>query len=240
MEKLRVGFLVSGNGGSLRFVHQAALRLGLPLEVVLVLADRPCGALTYARAAGLPYQQLVYTRTKPAALQQALRETLPDVVVTNVHKILDASTLALLPGRFINLHYSLLPAFKGCIGMQTLELARQLNAAIVGATCHEVDEQVDSGRILAQVAMAVDWSRDTTADLHELIFRGACLVLLQELLQRASVPATGNHPTLSLLGRTVLFAPALRFSVEQLNEAFWQHVKVSSHDDLARGRLSPQ
>ncbi|UOG76010.1 hypothetical protein MTX78_05270 [Hymenobacter tibetensis] len=224
-EPVRVGFLVSGNGGSLKFVHHVLAYLKLPFVVTAVLADRACGALEYARAVGLPCQLLDYTRKDAGALQQALQEASPDVVVTNIHKIIDAETLRLLPGRFINLHYSLLPAFKGLIGMQTIDKARELNVTVVGATCHEVDEQVDNGRCLAQFAVGVDWSRDTLPEVYELVFRGACLALLQGLLQHRHTTSKHTQHVVNLLDRPSIFAPALSFPAEALDEAFWQYLK---------------
>lgn len=225
-EPVRIGFLVSGNGGSLRFIHHVSDYLKLPFVVTTVLADRACGALEYARAVGLPHQLLDYTRRDVHALQQALQEASPDLVITNIHKIIDAGTLRLLPGRFINLHYSLLPAFKGLIGMQTIDKARELNVTVVGATCHEVNEQVDSGRCLAQFAAGVDWSRDTLPEVYELVFRGACLVLLQGLLQHQRTTMEHKPGVLNLLNRPSIFAPALSFSAEALDEAFWQRLKM--------------
>ena len=224
----KVVFLVSGNGGSLKFIHRAIQRLGLPLEISAVVADRDCGALAYAQATGLPCQQLRYTRNAPEALQLALKQAAPDVVITSIHKIIDAETLGLFPGRFINLHYSLLPAFKGFIGMETLEQARLLNVTILGAACHEVDELVDNGKCLSQVALGVDWAQDDTSKVYDLVFRGACLALLQGLLNRVQL-LDAERPGLALLpqlGRTLLFAPALTFAANELDEAFWQSVKL--------------
>lgn len=221
MALIKLAFLASGNGGTLKFIHQANQRLRLDLHIVAVVADRPCGALDYARAAGIPAVQVPYTRQNPFALREVLLKTAPDFVVTNIHKILDSETLALLPaGRFINLHYSLLPAFKGLIGMETVARARALNVPIVGATCHEVEEEVDNGRCLAQFAVGVDWQQDSLAQVQELVFRGAGLVLLQGLLSagRQSVPtaAAATWP------RPVLFSPELCFDALGLDEAFWQ------------------
>jgi phosphoribosylglycinamide formyltransferase-1 len=173
----------------------------------------------------LPHQLLDYTRKDVSALQQALQEASPDVIITNIHKIIDEETLRLLPGRFINLHYSLLPAFKGLIGMQTIVKARELNVTVVGATCHEVDEQVDNGRCLAQFATSVDWSHDTLPEVYELVFRGACLVLLQGLLQHQQITVEHKQGVLSLMDRQSIFAPSVSFPVEALDEAFWQRLK---------------
>jgi phosphoribosylglycinamide formyltransferase-1 len=227
MSTLRVVFLASGGGGSLKFVHLAAQQLGLPIEVVAVLTDRNCGALAYARQACLPGQQLTYTRKAPEALQQALRQAAPDLVVTNIHKIIDPETLLLLPGRFINLHYSLLPAFKGLIGMETLVQAKSLNVTVVGATCHTVEEEVDAGRCIVQFGVGADWERDTLQDMQELVFRGACLALLQGIMQQSKSieSSSGANPLGSLSGRPVLFAPALSFDAGKLDEEFWRLVK---------------
>jgi phosphoribosylglycinamide formyltransferase-1 len=227
MRKIRIGFLVSGNGGTLKFILLAAQKLNLPFEVTIVLADRACGALEYARTTGLPCQQIKYKRDNTEELRGALHRASPDIVITNIHKIIDAETLRLLPNLFINLHYSLLPAFKGLIGMQTLEQARLINATIVGATCHELNEQVDSGRCLAQVAMAVDWNRDEMQEVAELIFRAANSILLQELIQRASGVKPGSSTVCLMLERYLTFTPALSFDFTEFDEAFWQKIKAA-------------
>ena len=49
----------------------------------------------------------------------------PDVIITNIHKIIDSDTLNMFPSKFINLHYSLLPSFAGYIGMETVEKAKE-------------------------------------------------------------------------------------------------------------------
>ncbi|MBT2558735.1 hypothetical protein J7E24_13130 [Hymenobacter sp. ISL-91] len=223
---IKIAFLASGNGGTLRFIHQANQRLQLGLQVVAVVADRPCGALDYAQVAGIAAVQVPYTRKSPSALREALLEIKPDFVVTTVHKILDPETLALLPaGRFINLHYSLLPAFRGLIGMETVAQAKALNVPIVGATCHEVEEEVDAGKCLAQFAVGVDWQRDSLQEVYELVFRGAGLVLLQGLLMNAGRKPLPLGAAVDWL-RPVLFSPALYFDASRLDEAFWQELKA--------------
>jgi len=225
MQKLRIGFLVSGNGGTLKFIHLALQHLNLPFTVAIVIADRACGALDYARAVKIPCQQLTYTRQDAKPLQRVLHEAGLDVVVTTIHKIIDAETLRLFPDLFINLHYSLLPAFKGVIGMRTIEQARISNTTIIGATCHEIDEQVDNGCCLAQFAVGVDWSRDASNEVYELVFRGANLILLQVLLQLALRTAPGGSSVVAMMGQHVIFTPALKFAPDQFEEEFWQRVK---------------
>ena len=66
--------------------------------------------------------------------------------------------------------------------METVVQAQLLNTGIIGATCYEVDELVDNGRVLSQCAMPVDWKHTTPVDMHEAVFRGASLCLLDGLM----------------------------------------------------------
>lgn len=223
--KKTITFLASGNGGTLKFIFQAIERLGLPLTIIDVVTDRDCGALEYAQSQGLRATHIAYSRKTPAELQRVLAENHSDLVVTNIHKIIDAETLDLLPGSFVNLHYSLLPAFKGFIGMETVVQAQLLNTSIIGATCHEVDELVDNGRVLSQCAMPVDWNHTTPVDMHEAVFRGASLCLLDGLMQKTGLLFSGRTEQLRVQGRLLLFSPALCFDATALDESFWLGLK---------------
>ncbi|OUJ75352.1 phosphoribosylglycinamide formyltransferase [Hymenobacter crusticola] len=225
-QKHRIAFLVSGNGGSLKVVARAIEVLQLPWEICLVLADRDCGALRFAQQHQLACTQVAYTQSAPLALQTALVQSQPDFVVTNIHKIIDPETLALFPGRVINLHYSLLPAFKGYIGMETLRHARQLNAGIVGATCHEVEEAVDSGRIMSQAGLAVDWDAEPLEQVENLVFRAAGLVLLDGIHRKLGTTAR-EAASVKYQHSVLFFAPPLSFEPAVLDEEFWEAVKNS-------------
>jgi len=228
MKPFRIAFLVSGNGGTLKVVARAIEHLELPWQICLVLADRDCGALHYAQRHHLTHELVPYTRKAPHALQTALQASRPDLIVTNIHKIIDSETLNLFPDQFINLHYSLLPAFKGLIGMETLERARDLNAGIVGATCHAVEDDVDSGRVLSQCGLAVDWRVESMEQVAELVFRAAGLALLDGLQQKTETEIVASRcSTVVYQGKTLFFAPSLHFDPARLNEYFWEAVRNS-------------
>lgn len=209
-------FLASGNGGTIKFLHLAIQQLHLPIEITAVIADRACGASTFAEKNSIPFQIVTYSRSSPQLLQEALSNCEFDVAVTNFHKIIDEGTLAKFPGKFINLHYSLLPAFGAMIGMKTLKAARQANAKFIGTSCHKVSPIVDAGELICQSVMPVNWQSDSESELITITFKSACLVLLNALL----APEASNSSIL-LDSKQVQFNPGLSYPTEVFDDAFW-------------------
>ena len=125
---MRVLFLASGNGGNLKFLHQISNHDNASLDVksikvIGVIADRECGALNFATENNLIAEYYSFKRTQEENLKliNAINELDPDLVVTNVHKIISPVVLKETNAKFLNVHYSILPAFAGTIGMQTVD-----------------------------------------------------------------------------------------------------------------------
>lgn len=216
----KIVFLASGNGGTIKFLHQAIQTLDLDLSITGVIADRSCGAIDYAQAHHIPNSIISYSRTAPQALQNALTHLSPDLIITNFHKIIDEETLNLFPGKFINLHYSLLPAFGGMIGMETLNAAKKANAKFVGASCHQVIPEVDAGQLLCQSAIPVQWDTVNEDNLMNAVFQSACLVFLNSILG-------SDKPVerIQLSDHTVFINPGLSFPIDAFNDALWELVR---------------
>ena len=68
----KIVFLVSGNGGNLKFFHQAPKVLGKQLFDLCVIADRDCLALEYGRANNLDSHLVKYKRTQNLELKEFL------------------------------------------------------------------------------------------------------------------------------------------------------------------------
>jgi phosphoribosylglycinamide formyltransferase-1 len=225
MDKHKITFLVSGNGGTLKFLCFAIEELNIPFEVNAVIADRNCEALEFAKGRSkIQTNRVSYSRSAPQELQGLLRDIQPDVVITNLHKIIDADTLNLLPNCFINLHYSLLPAYGGLIGMATIDEAKKAKARFIGATCHRVDELVDHGEIICQTAIAVEWDKMDTIGLRNTIFQAACICLLSGL-QNTLQGSTGKAASIRILNQEVWLNPGPMFDTERLQETFWNRIK---------------
>lgn len=214
----KIVFLASGNGGNLKFLY-LALQYNLILNLDLfVIADRECGSINFAREKILNNYVIRYSRTDTKELNDILDTIEPDIVVTNWHKIIDELTVKKYAGKLINLHYSLLPAFAGLIGIEPIKHAYEQNCQYIGPTCHYVDEGVDTGRIISQAIFTTDISIDEAV---VRMFRAGCLSLLsgiQCILKEDGVISQ------SAASKKFMFSPALKFDQGQFTEAFWNEL----------------
>jgi phosphoribosylglycinamide formyltransferase-1 len=168
----RLLVLVSGSGTNLQALLDASADPAYGAQVVATGADRD-GTTGVARAAerGVP---TFVTRVKDfpgreqwdAALTDACARHAPDLVISaGFLKLVGPRFLAEFGGRYVNTHNALLPAFPGIHGPRD---ALAYGVKIAGATLHLVDGGVDTGPIIAQVAVPV-LDDDTEESLTERI-----------------------------------------------------------------------
>lgn len=223
----RITFLCSGAGGNLRLLHALCEARALEsASVTSVISDRECPALDWARSRSLEAFALDYARARPAGLHSALREIDPDIVVTTIHKILDAELVSRYAGRMLNLHYSLLPAFAGSIGMETVRLARQRKCRIVGATAHLVTDAVDGGPILAQAAVVDDGIMAQTR-LFDAVFRAGGVALAAAAQQMLNPDSVATGGCFDAAGISMIASPLPGHPARTAlgSEAFWQRLR---------------
>jgi phosphoribosylglycinamide formyltransferase 1 len=149
----RVAVLVSGSGTIL----EALVGAGVPVTVVL--ADRPCRALEVARDAGLP-GVLVDRRARGGAGPRARL-----VAMAGFGTVMDQPVHDAYPGRILNTHPALLPAFPG---WHAVADALAAGARVTGCTVHVATLEMDAGPVLAQEEVEVS-PDDTVETLHERI-----------------------------------------------------------------------
>jgi formyltetrahydrofolate-dependent phosphoribosylglycinamide formyltransferase len=169
---LRVVVLISGSGSNLAALLDACGRPDYPVTVVAVGADRTTAdGLVRAEQAGVPtFVERVGDHLDRAAWDRALTGQVaahrPDLVVSaGFLKLVGPAFLAAFRGRFLNTHNALLPAFPGMHGPRD---ALAYGVKITGATLFVVDGGVDTGPIVAQVAVPVV-DGDTEQTLTERI-----------------------------------------------------------------------
>jgi phosphoribosylglycinamide formyltransferase-1 len=168
----RLVVLVSGSGTNLQALVDACADASYGARIVAVGADRDdIEGLARADRAGIPtfVKKLGHFSSRDhwdRALADTVAAFEPDVVVlAGFMKLVGAEFLARFPGRVVNTHPALCPAFPGTTGPAD---ALEYGVKVTGATLFVVDDGVDTGPIIAQTVVPV-LDEDTTATLHERI-----------------------------------------------------------------------
>jgi len=154
-----VAILLSGRGSNMLALVEALGARATGAEPVLVLsnvADAP--GLERARALGVRTAVVDGRTVKPRAVHERrviaiLREHSIDLVcLAGYMRLLSPQFVAAFPGRILNVHPSLLPAFPG---MHAQRQALEHGVRVAGCTVHFVDEECDAGPIVLQAAVPV-------------------------------------------------------------------------------------
>jgi phosphoribosylglycinamide formyltransferase-1 len=168
----RIVVLVSGAGTNLQALLDACADPAYGASVVAVGADRDgIEGLSRAERAGVPtfVHRLKDYPTREewdVAVTESCRSFAPDFVVSaGFMRLAGAQFLAEYAGRYLNTHPALLPSFPGMHGAAD---ALAYGVKVTGATLFVVDAGVDTGPIVAQVAVPVE-DGDDVASLHERI-----------------------------------------------------------------------
>jgi phosphoribosylglycinamide formyltransferase-1 len=157
--RTRLGVLVSGSGSNLQALLDASAQADYPAEVVCVVSNVSTAfALERARKAGVTtvvvdHKAFASRSDFERALGEELRKAGVEwVCLAGFMRLLGADFLAGFPGRVLNIHPSLLPAFTG---LHAQRQALERGVKIAGCTVHFVDAGMDTGPIVAQAAVPV-------------------------------------------------------------------------------------
>ena len=154
----RLGVLLSGRGSNFEAIADSVADDKLDAEIAVVISNRASArGLEIARARGLPAvaipSQGMEREVYDAKLIRALQEHEVDLVcLAGFMRLLSARFVEAFPGRILNIHPSLLPAFPG---LDAQHQALQHGVKVTGCTVHLVDELLDSGPIVLQAAVTV-------------------------------------------------------------------------------------
>lgn len=171
----RIAVLASGHGSNLQALIDAIGQRVLPVELAGVFSDRPhAGALRRAEAAGVLAEAI---RPADFATRAQFDEHLftridrvqPDLIVcAGYMRLLSEREVSARPGRMINIHPSLLPAFKG---LHTHQQALDAGATEHGASVHFVSPQLDGGPVISQARVPVVAGDDAAALARRVLER---------------------------------------------------------------------
>ncbi|HEX6142996.1 MAG TPA: phosphoribosylglycinamide formyltransferase [Geminicoccaceae bacterium] len=212
----RVAVLISGRGSNLGALLEATRRPAAAAEIVEVISDRPDAAgLDRARGAGLP-AVVVARSAHPdrGSFEQALQDSLDArgtelICLAGFMRILSPAFVARWRDRILNVHPSLLPAFRG---LDTHRRALEAGVRLHGCTVHLVRAEVDAGPILVQGAVPVLPGDDpATLAARVLEVEHRCYPLALELMAAGRVRVEGERALIDAPapdGRPLINPPA--------------------------------
>jgi phosphoribosylglycinamide formyltransferase-1 len=159
MRKARTAILISGRGSNMMALVEAARDETYPAEIVCVMSNRAdAKGLDFATANGIPTRVIDHkahaTREDfEAAIDAYLRSMGAEIIaLAGFMRVLSAGFIAGWQGRMINIHPSLLPAYKG---LHTHERALADGASVHGCSVHLVTPELDGGPVLMQAEAPV-------------------------------------------------------------------------------------
>ncbi|KAG8385805.1 hypothetical protein BUALT_Bualt03G0083400 [Buddleja alternifolia] len=189
IRRKNIAVFVSGGGSNFRSIYEATVDGSVHGDIVVLVTnnhvpqsmyayDADCGGAEYARDKHIPI--IVFPKKKDAQevfsaedLVIALRSFKVDfILLAGYLKLIPSELIRAYPKSILNIHPSLLPAFggKGYYGMKVHKAVIASGARYSGATIHYVDEQYDTGRILAQRVVPV-LAKDTAEELAARVLR---------------------------------------------------------------------
>jgi len=203
-KRLKTGVLISGSGTNLQALIDACAASDFPAEIVLVISNRAdAGGLERARRAGIatriiPHKEYLSREAFDAAVDTALRTAgVEFVCLAGFMRLLTPGFVNQWRDRLVNVHPSLLPAFKG---INAVEQALAAGVNWTGCTVHFVRPEMDTGPILLQIEVPVE-AGDTSESLHDRIRQAEHRAYPQALRLIAAGKVTVSGETATILDR---------------------------------------
>lgn len=164
--------LISGSGSNLQAIIDAIDKKMWSIEIKAVISNKADAyGLTRAQQVGIPisvinHKEFADRNSFDRALMQSIDQYQPDLIVlAGFMRILTADFVQHYRGKMINIHPSLLPAYKG---LNTHQRALTDGVQTHGCTVHLVSEDLDAGSIIAQMECEVT-TDDTAESLQQKV-----------------------------------------------------------------------
>ena len=172
--KKHIAVLLSGRGSNFEALADSIAAGRIPnAEIAIVVSNREgAPGIEKARERGIEtcvipskgLERETYDKMVVAALQE---KKIDLICLAGYMRLLSAYFVAAFPGRILNIHPSLLPAFPG---LESQRQAIEHGAKVSGCTVHFVDENLDAGPIVLQAVVPIE-NGDTPETLSERILR---------------------------------------------------------------------
>lgn len=215
MARRRVAVLISGGGSNLQALIDGTARANASARIALVISNRADAfGIRRAEQAGIPTTAIEHggfaTRVDfEAEIDARLRQAEVELVcLAGFMRVLTASFVEAWRDRMLNIHPSLLPAFRG---LHTHERALAAGVQVHGCTVHLVRPELDHGPILVQ-GVAPVLAGDTPERLASrvLALEHRCYPIALELLASGRAQIESERVTVrdERLGERLVLHPA--------------------------------
>ena len=170
---IRFAVLISGRGSNMLYLADAIQNYSIAAKITVVISNRCCDGITLAQDRGLPTRVInrndFDTQAKhEAAIAAAIHyHRSKYVFLAGYMTILSGDFVNQFAGRIVNIHPSLLPAFKG---LNTHQRAIDQNVATHGVSVHLVTAALDEGPMIAQASLPL-MSNDTAESLAARVLK---------------------------------------------------------------------
>jgi phosphoribosylglycinamide formyltransferase-1 len=198
---MKIGILISGRGSNMTAIVEAVQSGLIPDSDVCVVISDKTGAEGLKKAKKRGIETIVVekngrTRAEHDAgiIAELERRNVGLICLAGYMRLLSPAFVRAFPNRIVNIHPSLLPAFKG---LDAQKQAIEYGVKVSGCTVHFVDEDLDRGAIILQKAVEVK-DEDTAETLSARILEHEH-ALYVEALQKI---VAGNY---KIAGRRVVF-----------------------------------
>lgn len=195
MDKIKTAVMVSGGGTNLQAIIDAVAAEKIKSASIEVVISSNASAYALQRAQNAGIKTAVVEKKQCDGAEDFERRILGEltsrdiqlIVLAGFMSILSEKFIALYPGRIINVHPSLIPAFcgKGCYGIKVHEAALRRGVKVSGATVHFVNEIPDGGEIIEQKAVRV-LPNDTPERLQQRVMRRAEWIILPRAVEQVA------------------------------------------------------
>jgi phosphoribosylglycinamide formyltransferase 1 len=158
MARAKVAIFISGRGSNMAALLYAAKAADCPYEIVLVAANDPdASGLTLAKAEGVPTFAHSHRGTPRAQFDAIMSAAAKDhgaeyIALAGYMRLLSPEFVREWADRLLNIHPSLLPAYKG---LDTHERALANGDTVAGCSVHVVTAELDDGPVLGQTKVAI-------------------------------------------------------------------------------------
>ncbi|MDR0927690.1 MAG: phosphoribosylglycinamide formyltransferase [Ignavibacteria bacterium] len=176
-DKLKLGFMCSGNGSNMQAIINSVRHRELNASLCAMITNNPdAGAIAKAKYDGVPTFVINEKTNGPEydgeIVRVFLNHNVDYIVLAGYMKHLTPFVIDCFQGHVLNIHPALLPKFggKGMYGMNVHKAVLEAGEKVSGATVHQVNSEYDAGTILGQMEVAV-MENDTPETLAKRVLK---------------------------------------------------------------------